>query len=125
MRIEIALDEHDLFHAEGVRVREVFQRMHVVGHASPRSTLPQSVSIRGPYSLQIWGVGSVLIDIDHRAMIGHIDVVWAFGRRIHDEHVGRAVAGVFVVDRAGRPGAASRGVRVSTVNFPWRGRAAA
>jgi DNA replication protein DnaC len=31
--------------------------------ASPRRALPQSVSIRGPYSVQIWGPGSVLIDI--------------------------------------------------------------
>jgi hypothetical protein len=32
------------------------------GAASPRRALPQSVSIRGSYSVQIWGAGSMLID---------------------------------------------------------------
>jgi len=42
--------------------------------------------------------------IDRRATVGDLDVTPTFERRIHHEQVGRAVAGVFVIEPRRTPG---------------------
>ena len=42
--------------------------------------------------------------VDGGAMVGHLDMAPAFERRVHHEQIGRAVAGVLVVDPRRPPG---------------------